>query len=87
MSFQQFLINLLRLRVTQKALQLPVFLRLRVTQKALQLPFFFFIFSFSNVFQGGLPKVFYVRLSTVTKDACDQYRSYFIEHTKRKLLK
>ena len=52
--------TLLRLHVTQKALQLSFFLRLRVTKKALQLPFFSFFFpSFLALFLHGLAKTFY----------------------------
>ena len=43
--------NLLRLYVTQKSLQLPVFLRLRVMQKTLPLSFFFLILLVECVFR------------------------------------
>lgn len=41
--------NLLRLYVTQKSLQLPVFLRLRVMQKTLQLLLFCSSFSLKEI--------------------------------------
>ena len=75
--------HLLRLCVTQKALQWPFFFPcLDLTKKALQSPFFLSIFSFFflPLFLDGLPKFFWFYFIICYTRWCDRDRTAFIGH-------
>ena len=67
------------MRLTQKTLQLPLFLCLRLTQEALQSSFYFYFFCFSSVFLDGLTIYIYAFSRISALGVCDQYRTYYHE--------